>query len=182
MLLKNSKVSTPHIFFFSVFISTISDVPESRVCSMFLLLFECWARSGSSSYLTKERLTWVTLIMAPHHTTSQGKKRSTSTWKIYIYCKKSPSLGKINVCILEYILDQASLQMRCGPMAVLWGWRSMASPAGKCKNSAASDQPSCVAGDRCICNWYKAWWITLSLFNSICTLASMYFLMFNSSP
>ena len=162
-VVKNSKVNTPHIFFCLHFYS-----------------FGCTQEQGM---LKAPPALWVLREVglkflqgkAPHHTTSQGIKRSTSSLKRHIYCKMSPSFRKINVYILERMLDEASLQVRCGPMAVLWGWGNMAFPARKYKNSAASDQPSCVPGDRCISNWYKTQRITLSLFNSIYALTSMYF-------
>lgn len=110
------------------------------------------------------------------------EKRSTFTVKRHLYCEKKPLFRKINVYILECVLNEASLKVACCPVFMLWGWGDMAFPAIKYKNSAASGQPACIPGNRSSSNWYTTHWIALSLFNSIYTLASMYFLVFNRSP
>lgn len=162
-VVKNSKVNTPHIF--SAFVSTVLGVP----------LEQGMLKAPSALWVLREVRLKLLQGKASNHTTSQGIKGSTSSLKRHVYCKMSPSFRKINVYILEHMLDEASLQARCGPMAVLWGWGNMTFPARKYKNSAASDQHA-----RCISNWYKTQRITLSLFNSIYALTSMYFYLLST--
>lgn len=164
-----------HLIFFSVFICIVKDVPEHRVHWKLFLICECWERSGPSSWRGK-------IHRFPSPQNLPEEKGSTFTVKRHLYCEKKPLFRKINVYILECVLNEASLKVACCPVFMLWGWGDMAFPAIKYKNSAASGQPACIPGNRSSSNWYTTHWIALSLFNSIYTLASMYFLVFNRSP
>lgn len=43
-------------------------------------------------------------MTSPHNL--RGEKR-TSTLKMHLYCKLQPCFKKIDVCVLEYVLDEA---------------------------------------------------------------------------